>query len=157
MASTRHEEDRSSQDMRSSPPTSRWEVLNHDQCPVPEGMTTHLQQETIQYLLDNATTTLMDKVVTTTRHDVDAIAIHNKEGSISHRKPHRSIGTTKATREGHVRTTHGIKADPSKLETSKSGEPPHDHRIGKDDNLLNDLHPAVPRLFGMWQRKQITH
>ena len=86
----------------------------------------------------------MDKVVTTTRHDVDVIAIPHKEGNISHQEPHRNIGTTKATRKGHVITTHGIKADPTKLETSKSGEPHHDPRIGKDDdNLLNVLHPAV--------------
>ena len=89
----------------------------------------------------------MDKVATTTRHDVDAIAIRHKEGSISHQEPHRNIGTTKATREGHVSTTQGVKADPTKLETSKSGEPPHDHHTGKDDNLMNDLHPAVLRLL----------
>ena len=146
MVSTRQEEDKNRQDMRGNPPTSRWEVLNHDQCPVPEEMTTHLQ-EIILHPLGNATTILMDKVATITKHNVDAIATRHKEGSISHQEPQRNIGTTKATREGHVITTQGIKADPTKLETSNSGEPPHDHHLGKDDNLLNDLHPAVLRLL----------
>ena len=154
--STHPGEDKTNRDMMGNPTTSRWEGLNHDQCPVPAETSRHRQRRQIRHLLGNATTTWvkagtrtsanetsMVKVVITTNHTEDVIVTPHEVENTNPQGILRNTGITSTTRVDHTTTTRGIKVEQMKLGTRTSEGHRIDRHTGKEGHQLKDHNPAV--------------
>ena len=174
MDSTHLEEDKIDHETVDSPPTSRLENLNHDQCPVPAETGTHLQRLRTRHRLGSETWveettddrvtdrhmsangTSMAKVVTTTRRTEDVIVTPSGEENINPREILRDTETTKIITVGPTTTMKAIRVDLMKLETSTTEGHQLDRHGGNEDHQLKDHNPADQHLNDMLPRKQIT-